>query len=105
MLLFICFACAGLQLHTGLLQLWRAGAPLRSRLLTAEASSVAEHALWGTLALVIVAHGFSRCGAWGLLFYGMWDLPRPRIKPVSPALRVGFLTTGPPGKPSTVPFW
>ena len=53
MLLFICFACAGLRLHGRLLQLWRAGAPLRSRLLTAEASSVAEHALWATLALVM----------------------------------------------------
>ena len=29
----------------------------------------------------------------------MWDLPRPGIKPVSPALAGGFLTTAPPGKP------
>ena len=29
---------------------------------------------------------------------GMWDLPEPEIKPVSPALAGGFLTTGPPGK-------
>jgi len=28
----------------------------------------------------------------------MWDLPEPEIKPVSPALAGGFLTTGPPGK-------
>ena len=28
----------------------------------------------------------------------MWDLPRPGIKPVSPALAGGFLTTVPPGK-------
>ena len=28
----------------------------------------------------------------------MWDLPRPGIKPVSPALAGGFLTTAPPGK-------
>ena len=29
---------------------------------------------------------------------GMWDLPRPGIKPVSPALAGGFVTTEPPGK-------
>ena len=29
----------------------------------------------------------------------MWDLPRPGIEPVSPALTGGFLTTTPPGKP------
>ena len=28
----------------------------------------------------------------------MWDLPRPGIEPVSPALASGFLTTAPPGK-------
>ena len=29
----------------------------------------------------------------------MWDLPRPGIKPMSPALAGGFFTTEPPGKP------
>ena len=28
----------------------------------------------------------------------MWDLPRPGIEPVSPALAGGFLSTAPPGK-------
>ena len=28
----------------------------------------------------------------------MWDLPRPGLEPVSPALAGGFLTPGPPGK-------
>ena len=28
----------------------------------------------------------------------MWDLPGPGLKPVSPALADGFLTTAPPGK-------
>ena len=28
----------------------------------------------------------------------MWDLPRPGINPVSPALQGAFLTTGPPAK-------
>ena len=29
----------------------------------------------------------------------MWDLPRPGLEPVSPALAGRFLTTAPPGKP------
>ena len=28
----------------------------------------------------------------------MWDLPGPGLKPMSPALTGGFLTTEPPGK-------
>ena len=31
----------------------------------------------------------------------MWDLPGPGLKPMSPALAGGFLTTEPPGKPCT----
>ena len=34
----------------------------------------------------------------------MWDLPRPGIKHVSPALAGGFFTTGPPGKSLAVGF-
>ena len=30
----------------------------------------------------------------------MWDLPRPGLEPVSPALAGRFLTTAPPGKPT-----
>ena len=40
----------------------------------------------------------SSCGAWALLLRGMWDLPGPGLKPMSPALAGGFLTTAPPGK-------
>ena len=40
------------------------------------------------------------CGARASLLCGMWDLPRPGIKPVSPALASGFFTTEPPRKPS-----
>ena len=65
----------------------------------------------GTRASVVVAHGLSSCGsqalerrlsscgARALLLCGMWDLPGPGLKPVSPALAGGFLTTAPPGKP------
>ena len=51
------------------------------------ASLVAAHRLWSA-GLAVVVHGLS-C---------MWTLPRAGIKPVSPALAGGFLTTGPPGK-------
>ena len=32
-----------------------------------------------------------------VLLSGVWDLPRPRLEPVSPALADRFSTTGPPG--------
>ena len=38
------------------------------------------------------------CGTWGQLLRGMWDLPRPGIEPMSPALAGGFQSTVPPGK-------
>ena len=41
----------------------------------------------------------SNCGSRAQLLRGMWDLPRPGIEPVSPALAGRFLTTAPPGKP------
>ena len=41
----------------------------------------------------------SRCGAWPKLLGGMCDLPRPRIKAVSPALAGGFFITEPLWKP------
>ena len=47
----------------------------------------------GATASVVVAHGVSCSVA-----CGMWDLPGPGLKPVSPALAGGFLTTVPPGK-------
>ena len=44
--------------------------------------------------------GLSCCGAQASRRWaGIWDLPRPGIEPVFPALAGGFLTTGPPGKP------
>ena len=80
-------------------------------ILLAVASLVAEHRRQGTQASVVVAHGLSSCdaralehklsscGAQAQLLHGMWDLPRPGLEPVSPALAGGFLTTAPPGKP------
>ena len=59
--------------------------------LTVVASLVAEHRLQ-TLRL-------SSCGSRTQLLRGMWDLPRPGLEPVSPALAGRFSTTVPPGKP------
>ena len=59
--------------------------------LTIPASLVAEHRLQ--------TRKLSNCGAWAQLLCGMWDLPRPGLEPVSPALAGRFSTTAPPGKP------
>ena len=58
--------------------------------LTVTASLVAEHRLQ-TRRL--------SSGSRAQLLRGMWDLPRPGLEPVSPALAGGFSTTAPPGKP------
>ena len=55
------------------------------------ASLVAEHRLQ--------TRRLSSCGSRAQLLRGMWDLPRPGLEPVSPALAVRFSTTAPPGKP------
>ena len=59
--------------------------------LTITASLVAEQRLQ-TLRL-------SSCGSRAQLLRGMWDLPRPGLEPVSPALAGRLSTTAPPGKP------
>ena len=59
--------------------------------LTVTASLVAEHKLQ--------TRRLSSCGSRAWLLRGMWDLPRPGLEPVSPALAGRFSTTAPPGKP------
>ena len=59
--------------------------------LTIMASLVAEHRLQ--------TRRLSSCGSRAQLLSGMWDLPRPGLEPVSPALAGRFSTTAPPGKP------
>ena len=61
--------------------------------LTFAASLVAEHRLQ--------THKLSSCGSLAQLLRGMWDLPRPELEPVSPALAGRFSTTAPPGKPNS----
>ena len=46
----------------------------------------------------------SSCGSRAQLLGGMWDLPRPGLEPVSPALAGRFSTTVPPGKPQVLTF-
>ena len=61
------------------------------RPLTITASLVAERRLQ--------TRRLSGCGSRAQLLPGMWDLPRPGLEPVSPALAGRFSTTAPPGKP------
>ena len=44
-------------------------------------------------------HRLSSCGSRAQLLRGTWDLPRPELEPVSPALAGRLSTTAPPGKP------
>ena len=55
------------------------------------ASLVAEHRLQ--------TRRLSNCGTRAQSLRGMWDLPRPGLEPVSPALAGRLSTTAPPGKP------
>ena len=65
--------------------------------LTIAASLVAEHRLQMCR--------FSSCGSQAQLWLcSMWDLPRPGLEPVSPALAGRFSTTVPPGKPPQPAF-
>ena len=59
--------------------------------LTIAAFPIAEHKLQ--------MRRLSSCGSRAQPLRGMWDLPRPGLEPVSPALAGRFSTTAPPGKP------
>ena len=60
--------------------------------LTIAASLVVEHRLQ--------TRRLSNCGSRAQLLRGTWDLPRPGLEPVSPALAGRLSTTAPPGKPA-----
>ena len=59
--------------------------------LTIAASHVAEHRLQ--------TRRLSNCGSRAQLLRGIWDLPRPGLEHVPPALGGRPSTTEPPGKP------
>ena len=61
------------------------------RPLTIAASLVAEHRLQ--------MRRLSNRGSQAQPLHGMWDLPRPGLEPVCPALAGRLSTTAPPGKP------
>ena len=61
------------------------------RPLTITTSLVSEHRLQ--------MRRLGNCGSWAPLLCGTWDLPRPGLEPMSPALAGRFSTTVPPGKP------
>ena len=82
----------------GLLWLWRVGAPLQ---VWCVVFSLQRLLMWQCQAL---EHRLGSCVAETSLLHGMWDLPRPGIEPMSPALVGGFFTTEPPGKPRTNAF-
>ena len=65
--------------------------------LTDAASPIAEHRLQ--------TRRLSSCGSRAQPLCGMWDLPRPGLKPMCPALAGRFSTTAPPGKPSYYFSW
>ena len=64
--------------------------------LTIAASLLAEHRLQ--------TRRLSNCGSRAQLLRVMWDLPRPGLEPVSPALAGRFSTFAPPGKPKKMNF-
>ena len=66
-------------------------------LLIIVASLVVEHRLQ--------TRRLSNCGSRAWLLRGMWDLPRPGLEPISPALAGRFPTTAPPGKPLEIHFY
>ena len=55
-----------------------------------------------TAASLVAEHRLSNCGSRAWLLRGMWDLPRPGLEPVSPALAGRLSTTAPPGKPNRI---
>ena len=65
--------------------------------LTVMASLVVEHRLQ--------MRRLSSCGSRAQPLRGMWDLPRPGLEPVSPALAGGLSTTASPGKPPERQFF
>ena len=99
------FAGLGLCCCAGFALVWAGGAalsqstgsPLCCVLLVRSTASVVEVLRLqrtGSIAVVHSSSGLS-CPR------GLWDLPRPGIKPVSPTLAGGFFTIEPPGKPET----
>ena len=89
--LFI-FACTRSSLLSGLFYSWGEQGLLSS--CGAQASHCGGFSCGRAWAL---EHRLSSC-VWAYLPHGLWNLPGPGIKPVSPTLVGVFFTPGPPGK-------
>ena len=61
------------------------------------ASVVAAHEL-SSCSSQTLEHRLNSCGAQTYLLRDLWNLPRPGIEPLSPALADGFFASEPPGK-------
>ena len=100
-LLFL-FVCAGPSLRHSLSPVVATGGRSSLLCVISHCSGLSCCAAWA-----LGRSGFSSCGSRApehrlnscKLLHGMWDPPRPGIRPESPALAGGFLTTEPPGKP------
>ena len=86
-------------------KLWPAGATpqLRCAAFSEVVSPVAHRPQ--ARRLIVLARGLHSCDIQTQLPLGMWDLPRPQIERMSPALAGGFFITEPPGKPTSPPLW
>ena len=89
----------------GLQQLWHVGSVVVARGLQSAGSVVVAQALghagFSSCGLQALEWRLSSCGTQIQLLHGMWDLPGPGLEPMSPELAGGFLTTAPPGRPSS----
>ena len=92
-------------LCTGFLKFQRVGATLRCGAQASHCggfsllqSTASRHMGFSSCGSQALERRFSSCGARDSLLHDMWDLPRPGLKPESPALAGGFLTTAPSGK-------
>ena len=97
--LFLFMAVLGLRFCSGAFSSCGKRGPLLIAVrgpLTIAASLVSEHRLQ--------MRRLSNCGPRAQLLRGMWDLPRPELEPVSPALAGRLSTTTPPGKPPQTLF-
>ena len=82
---------------SGYCSLWCAGFLLQWLLLLWSTGS--RHVGFSSCGSRALERRLSSCGTWTQLLRGMWDLPGPGLKPMSPALVGRFLTIVPPGKP------
>ena len=103
------FSCAGSSLPRGLFSCCGKWGLLSSCSVRASQCSgfsdcgpqALEHEGFSSRGTWTLERRLNSCAAWTSLLHSMSDLPRPRTKPVSPALAGRFFPSELPGKPST----